>query len=155
MIASLCTSYINRGSNPKDSISGGGAGGSLFITANRLKGHGVFDVRGGDGGMTSGGGGSGGILAVYYKSSHLLFTTLLHGGSGKRNGASGFFFQRHSASGEESSKLILNNIRHTTVNTSSVLVCDPKLIDLRYVFLPFPFDRFFFSQIYLSSKMFF
>ena len=120
-----------RGLNTKDSISGGGAGGSLLISANRLDGRGLFDGWGGYVGTTSGGGGSGGILAVYYQFSQLLFTTVIHGGKGKYNGASGFYFLTKIVSAQESSKLILNNNGRATVNTPSVLVCDPKLIDLR------------------------
>ena len=137
IITCMLSLYVNRGHIPKDSISGGGAGGSLFITADSLQGQGVFDVSGGDGGVTSGGGGSGGILAVYYKTSSLFFTTLLHGGKGKRNGASGFFYLKRTDNGKETSKLILNNNGRTTVNTHSVLVCHPKLIDLRYIYMFF------------------
>jgi hypothetical protein len=55
--------------------SGGGAGGTVFITARRLQGSGTISCRGGDGGFSggtaSGGGGSGGRVALHL--DELLF----------------------------------------------------------------------------------
>ena len=55
--------------------SGGGAGGTVFITARRLLGSGMISCRGGDGGFSggtaSGGGGSGGRVALHL--AELLF----------------------------------------------------------------------------------
>jgi len=55
--------------------SGGGAGGTVFITARRLLGSGMISCRGGDGGFSggtaSGGGGSGGRVALHL--DELLF----------------------------------------------------------------------------------
>ncbi|MBN2451204.1 MAG: RHS repeat protein, partial [Lentisphaeria bacterium] len=46
---------------------GGGAGGSIWITADRLSGAGVLQANGSAGGLyTTGGGGGGGRIAVYY-----------------------------------------------------------------------------------------
>ena len=123
---------FSRGTQPKDDISGGGAGGSLLINTATLKGMGTIDVTGGDGGMTSGGGGSGGSAAIYFKESTLLFSSALRGGRGKRNGASGILYLQRTAAKNEYSKLILDNGGLSIVNTSSILVCDPKRGD--YIF---------------------
>lgn len=47
------------------SQGGGGSGGSVWIQAGRLSGHGVIGASGGSGDGTTGGGGSGGRVAVY------------------------------------------------------------------------------------------
>jgi hypothetical protein len=60
--------------------SGGGSGGSIWITASHLKGYGFLNANGGDGGLSStnnsGGGGAGGRIAIQtsflneYRGSH-------------------------------------------------------------------------------------
>lgn len=46
--------------------SGGGAGGSIQVLTNSIKGDGVFDTSGGDGSHGGGGGGAGGRLVVHF-----------------------------------------------------------------------------------------
>lgn len=89
----------------------------------------MLDVRGGDGGAVSGGGGSGGIVSVYYKTSSTLFSTVLNGGKANRNGASGLLYEHHYQEKNSRTKLYLDNNRLLTSNTSTVLICDPKIID--------------------------
>ena len=123
---------VIRGENAKDAVSGGGAGGSLLVDARNLEGTGSFDVRGGDGGLTFGGGGSGGIAAIYFKKSTLQFSHKLRGGSGKTVGASGFLYYKKTDSHNEYTQLILEGSGHLSLNSPSVLVCDPKIIDFTF-----------------------
>ena len=46
--------------------NGGGSGGSIYVQASALEGHGSFQVKGGSGGR----GGSGGIISVYVDTEH-------------------------------------------------------------------------------------
>lgn len=124
--------FFIRGENSKQSEGGGGAGGSLFISASAVEGTGSFEVQGGDGGATSGGGGSGGIAAVYYKTSSLHFSYKVHGGGGKNIGASGFLYLKKTESQMEHSELILEGRDVLAFNSPSLLICDPKLIDFTF-----------------------
>ena len=124
--------YFFRGQNSKDSESGGGAGGSIFIKATTLEGTGSIEVQGGNGGATSGGGGSGGIAAIYYKISSLQFSYKVHGGGGKNIGASGFLHLKKTESQMGHSELILEGREVLSLESPSVLICNPKLIDFTF-----------------------
>ncbi len=61
--------------------SGGGAGGSVWLDANRLTGNGQIRAAGGAGGPThAGGGGGGGRVALYYGRKTFSFATNVVGG---------------------------------------------------------------------------
>ncbi|MBL8990250.1 MAG: hypothetical protein JNJ48_01580, partial [Phycisphaerae bacterium] len=70
--------------------SGGGAGGSLWITCGALAGAGVISADGGDGApVTQGGGGGGGRIAVQYGSSSFTGVMTSTGGAGFVKGGAG------------------------------------------------------------------
>ncbi|XP_060557569.1 uncharacterized protein LOC132717977, partial [Ruditapes philippinarum] len=72
----------SNGEKGGDSKAGGGAGGSLYISANHLDGTGSIEVTGGAGG-TNGGGGGGGRIAIYHTDqNHFTGKYLVHGGWG-------------------------------------------------------------------------
>lgn len=60
-----------KGQSATGGNAGGGSGGSLYIQAHNVTGHGKLDVRGGSG-SGNGGGGSGGRLSV--KASYVAST---------------------------------------------------------------------------------
>jgi hypothetical protein len=72
--------------------SGGGAGGSVWITANTLAGTGNISASGGDGVLYGGGGGGGGRIAIYSPTNHFTGTTNANGGSGATPGQPGTIF---------------------------------------------------------------
>jgi hypothetical protein len=72
--------------------SGGGAGGSIWITANTLAGTGNISASGGDGVLYGGGGGGGGRIAIYSPTNHFAGTTNASGGSGASPGQPGTVF---------------------------------------------------------------
>jgi hypothetical protein len=72
--------------------SGGGAGGSLWITANTLTGSGNISAAGGDGDLWNGGGGGGGRIAIYAPTNLFSGTTNAGGGFGAWDGADGTIF---------------------------------------------------------------
>ena len=83
-----------NGSNGTTGRTGGGSGGSIWVTTNVLAGSGVIQSNGGIGsGDYPGGGGSGGRIALYYGGS--LPTTLIvqtNGGSGYQAGGTGSIY---------------------------------------------------------------
>ena len=81
--------------------SGGGAGGSLFLTTGWLSGNGVLRAQGGDGGAGQGGAGGGGRLAVILTGAGSDFSTwggsnTVYGGQGANKAAAGTLYKRTS-----------------------------------------------------------
>jgi hypothetical protein len=69
--------------------SGGGSGGSVWITARTLSGSGTISAYGGDGAFYGGGGGGGGRIAIYTSTNDFTGTTNASGGTGAVPGQSG------------------------------------------------------------------
>jgi hypothetical protein len=69
--------------------SGGGSGGSVWITAGTLIGSGLFAADGGPGELDYGSGGGGGRIAVYALANAFSGATSVAGGPGYSSGASG------------------------------------------------------------------
>jgi uncharacterized repeat protein (TIGR01451 family) len=68
--------------------SGGGSGGSIYMTTATLTGTGVISTDGGSGGH-NGGGGGGGRIAVYYETNVFTGRMSAHGGAGYQPGEDG------------------------------------------------------------------
>jgi len=71
--------------------SGGGAGGSIWITANKFTGTGILGAMGGNGDLWNGGGG-GGRIAIYSPTNLFTGITNVIGGFGWVNGQPGSVF---------------------------------------------------------------
>ena len=73
--------------------SGGGSGGSIYLTTNGLEGSGSFEANGGDGigpaGSGWSGGGGGGRIAIHYYTNSFAGTTSASGGTGRNLGSKG------------------------------------------------------------------
>jgi len=90
---------------PSGTYSGGGSGGSIYITTNILIGSGIIKTNGGDGGKGSGYGGGGGRIALYYDSKgDFSGETQTFGGNGA--GAGTVFLK---SSGQNVGDLIIDN----------------------------------------------
>jgi hypothetical protein len=75
-------------------LSGGGAGGGLWIQAGNLFGDGTLDAAGGPGSGTSGGGGGGIILLAVHNGYYFTGSVSVSGGAGMLGaGGNGFFTQ--------------------------------------------------------------
>ena len=87
-----------NGSNGTTGRTGGGSGGSIWVTTNVLAGSGVIQSNGGIGsGDYPGGGGAGGRIALYYDTNTLPFDAThlqTYGGSGYQYGGPGTIFSR-------------------------------------------------------------
>ena len=75
--------------NATNSRSGGGSGGSIWITTDRFSGSGSITAHGGNGEPIHGGGGGGGRIAVYCDTNNFTGTFGAYGGLGWRNGGAG------------------------------------------------------------------
>jgi len=68
---------------------GGGAGGSLWLTARQINGLGLIAANGGDGEDSGGGGGGGGRIAIYSRSNNFAGAIYAAGGIGANPGQNG------------------------------------------------------------------
>ena len=88
--------------------SGGGSGGSVWISAQMLAGAGIISANGGDGngsGLYAGGGGGGGRIAI--QGINLFFgTASAHGGNGYTRGGAGTIY---FGSGQMPAQLVIDN----------------------------------------------
>ncbi|MEI6728037.1 MAG: DUF2341 domain-containing protein [bacterium] len=78
--------------------TGGGSGGSIWITANTLAGTGSITTNGGAGGGTNqGGGGAGGRIALYYNTKTLSGSVTASGSAGAGYGGAGTIYEKLAA----------------------------------------------------------
>jgi hypothetical protein len=81
-----------NGSAGAQDNSGGGSGGSIWITAGALSGAGNISANGGNGVLFGGGGGGGGRIAIYTPTNNFSGATNVSGGTGDVSGQSGTIF---------------------------------------------------------------
>ena len=96
--------------NGESSNLGGASGGSIYINAAQLSGHGSLSANGGDGGSSCCGGGGGGRIAIDSPDSSDfagIFTT--YGGNGLICGAAGTIFTQTNEQGFSTQTLIVDN----------------------------------------------
>jgi hypothetical protein len=72
--------------------SGGGSGGSIWVTAGTLAGNGQITANGGEGELYGGGGGAGGRIALYSRANVFAGLVSVFGGEGDFRGADGSIF---------------------------------------------------------------
>src|SRR5204863_7160226 len=72
--------------------SGGGSGGSIWVSAGKLTGTGSIRADGGDGDLYAGGGGGGGRLAIYSPANTFTGLVSVAAGDGAFTGQMGTVF---------------------------------------------------------------
>jgi hypothetical protein len=97
-----------------DSMSGGGSGGSLWLSIGTLSGSGTITARGGNGNNANGGGG-GGRLAIYYATNTFIGSVFTCGGSGYEAGGAGTIYLK--ANNQPGDLLILDNCGFSGAST--------------------------------------
>ncbi|TAL07023.1 MAG: hypothetical protein EPO07_00925, partial [Verrucomicrobia bacterium] len=91
-------------------LGGGGAGGSVYITAGRLLGSGQITAKGGSCLGPTGGGGGGGRIALYLTTNSFTGPITAYGGSGfVRGGAGTIYLENSLPPGPIIRKLTLDN----------------------------------------------
>jgi len=111
--------------------SGGGAGGSVWISAGTLSGAGNISAMGGYGAPLGGGGGGGGRIAIYAPTNNFIGTTNASGGSGASPGQPGTLFLSSAFAGfqiisQSPTGLVLNTVSYVDLNFSEAL--DPASV---------------------------
>lgn len=119
--------------------SGGGAGGSIWVTANALTGGGTISASGGDGEWFNGGGGGGGRIALYSPvNTHTVLVSVV-GGFGANPGQSGTVFTSTSLPGfavvSHSPSGVVSNVVSTVVFTFSEVVNPSSVSEEDFVML--------------------
>src|SRR6185295_3617618 len=89
-----------------DINGGGGAGGSIWLSALNFTGGGTVSAAGGDG-NGSGGGGAGGRVAIYYTQNSFTGTVSACGANGFEPGAAGTVYLRSNSLPD--GQLLVNN----------------------------------------------
>ena len=100
--------------------SGGGSGGSIWVTAGTLVGNGQITADGGEGELYGGGGGAGGRIAIYSHANVFAGLVSVFGGEGDFRGADGSIFY--------SANLTLQVLSHTPVGIVSNGVSSVDLV---------------------------
>lgn len=83
-----------NGGNAGDTRSGGGSGGSIWITTSTLGGTGLISANGGNGNSSFGGGAGGGRIAVEMGSGTYIGVFTTTAGNGAQRGGAGTVFLR-------------------------------------------------------------
>jgi hypothetical protein len=100
--------------------SGGGSGGSIWVTAGTVVGNGQITADGGEGELYGGGGGAGGRIAIYSHANVFAGLVSVFGGEGDFRGADGSIFY--------SANLTLQVLSHTPVGIVSNGVSSVDLV---------------------------
>ncbi len=100
--------------------SGGGSGGSVWISAGTLSGSGTISAAGGYGVLYGGGGGGGGRIAIYAPTNQFTGTTNVSGGLGSTSGQAGTLSLSSALSGMQVVSQSPNG--YVTNTVSSVLL---------------------------------
>ena len=99
--------------------SGGGAGGSVWLTVGTLTGAGTISANGGMGsgfGLYGGGGGGGGRIAVQYGMDLFFGVTSARGGSGSAWGGAGTIYTK--ANSQSWGQVVADNGGQAGTNTT-------------------------------------
>ena len=96
------------GLNPQ---SGGGSGGSVWLSGQSVLGSGVISANGGSGEPADGGGGGGGRIAVYSATNSFAGTVSARGGAGFVRGGAGTIYTASTGVSTNASVLVDNGGR--------------------------------------------
>jgi hypothetical protein len=121
--------------------SGGGSGGSIYLTAGTLAGAGTISADGGNG-SESGGGGGGGRIAIYYDTDTFSGTVTASGGAGLSPGGTGTIFYLRTV--DDLVSVSLSSTRHdlatgrtsmlmTITNTSTTVIQGPVWVVIQSI----------------------
>ncbi len=106
--------------------SGGGSGGSIWITVGTISGAGTISAAGGNGVLYGGGGGGGGRIALYTPTNDFTGVTNVNGGTGASPGQPGSVFVSSALSGfqiisQSPTGLVMNTVSYVNLNFDDLL----------------------------------
>ncbi len=106
-----------NGADATNSRSGGGSGGSIWISAGTVAGTGSISANGGMGEPIHGGGGGGGRAAVYFGTNAFTGSYSAHGGTGFVTGGAGTVYTKTNLAGVSVGQVLLDNNGRYGTNT--------------------------------------
>lgn len=95
-----------NGADATNSRAGGGAGGSIWITATNVNGAGIITANGGAGEPGHGGGGGGGRISIVCGTNNFSGSITAYGGTGFKTGGAGTIYTQ---TGGQTSQLLVDN----------------------------------------------
>ncbi len=113
------------GVNGTNSRSGGGSGGSIWITAQLVSGSGAISAQGGAGEPTHGGGGGGGRIALQSDVNSFAGSLAANGGAGAMTGGAGTVYTELTG---QNGLLVFDNAGHA--GTNSLVAISSSSIDV-------------------------
>jgi hypothetical protein len=105
-----------HGADALNDRAGGGAGGSIWLTAQSFAGTGLISANGGAGEPSQGGGGAGGRIALWYGTASFPGTKAARGGNGYVRGGAGTIYSR--AQSQPTGQLLVDNGGQTGATTT-------------------------------------
>ncbi len=96
-----------NGANGLNERSGGGSGGSIWLSAKNITGTGVISANGGAGEPAQGGGGGGGRISLWYNTNGFSGISLARGGGGYAYGGAGTIYTRVNS--ESTGQVLVDN----------------------------------------------
>jgi hypothetical protein len=103
-----------NGANGTNARSGGGSGGSVWLTALMFSGSGAITANGGNGDPNHGGGGGGGRIAVQCGATDFAGSMTAYGGAGANIGGAGTVYTKLTG---ENGLLVVDNGGQSGTNT--------------------------------------
>ena len=100
-------SVTANGGNGVNERSGGGSGGSIWLSVTNLTGTGVLSANGGAGEPAQGGGGGGGRISLWYGTNGFSGISVVRGGSGYVYGGAGTIYTR--ANTQSTGQVLVDN----------------------------------------------
>ncbi|XP_077861759.1 uncharacterized protein LOC144342564 [Saccoglossus kowalevskii] len=143
---------ITANGDTGDTYTGGGSGGSIWISTFELEGFGVIQANGGSGGL-GGGGGSGGRIAIYWDSQKYWYGHLeSYGGYGSYAiGGAGTVYMENIEEHVKNRSLIINNNNQSPV-TPYVDDFDNYSSDSSRTWLPTSQQNYYFEEIQIFKE---
>ena len=127
------------GTSGEATNSGGGSGGSIWISADDILGNGFIASRGGSGKL-NGGGGSGGRIGIYLQKPMSFEGTLnAEGGSGQQAGAAGTLYIQDNEKFVPRRRLLIKNLV-SAPNKPQTVLYEAEIVD------------YFFDELQLKGR---
>ena len=120
------------GADSDSSSRGGGSGGSVFIQAGTLTGHGIVTTNGGSGGGSGGGGGGGRVAVVVQSFNSFLGSFEAHGGTGRACGGAGTVYIQQSDTGVTRHTVTADNVGQVCEGVFTVIPWPDVSIHLHF-----------------------
>lgn len=114
-----------KGGDAMNERSGGGSGGSVWLSAGAVTGGGAITANGGAGEPVHGGGGGGGRIALSCGTNNFAGTITAYGGPGWQAGGAGTVY---TVTAGQSGLLVLDNGGQTGTNTTLTVVGAPNVL---------------------------